>query len=243
VILRGGKEASHSSLAIVNILRRVAAELEIPQDAIQLVATADRDAVGHFLRLAEFIDVAIPRGGEGLIRRVAEEAAMPVIKHFAGNCHVYVDGAADLKMAAEIVVNSKCQRMGVCNACESLLVHSAVASTFLPYVAELLHKVGVEVRGDTATLANVPGAVPATQDDYRTEYLGPIISVKVVESLEEAVLHINEYGSGHTDAIVTQSLDAARAFAAGVDSAAVMVNASTRFSRRWRIWSRRRNRY
>ncbi|MCA9266925.1 MAG: glutamate-5-semialdehyde dehydrogenase [Planctomycetales bacterium] len=230
VILRGGKEAAHSSQAIVQLLHSAAAECGLPQDAVQLVATADRDAVGHFLALAELIDVAIPRGGEGLIRRVAQEAAMPVIKHFSGNCHVYVDASADLEMAAAITVNAKCQRYGVCNAAESLLVHREVAETFLPAVAAQLHGHGVELRGDPLTCDLVDAAVPATEDDFYTEFLAPIMSVKVVASLEEAIEHINKYGSGHTDAIVTRDYDAARRFTAQVDSAAVVVNASTRFN-------------
>ena len=230
VILRGGKEAAHSSRAIVEILSEVAAPLGIPADAVQLVGTSDRDAVGYFLGLSESIDVAIPRGGESLIRRVAEEARMPVIKHFSGNCHVYVDQAADLEMAESITVNSKCQRLGVCNACESLLVHEAIADTFLPAVSEVLGAEGIEIRGDERTCQLVPAAVKAEEDDYFTEYLGPIIAVRVVDSLEQAILHINHYGSQHTDAIVSGDVSAAREFLARVDSAAVMVNASTRFN-------------
>lgn len=230
VILRGGKEAAHSSRAIVDLLTEEAAKLGLPDGSVQLVSTPDREAVGHFLALAEYIDVAIPRGGEGLIRRVAAEAKMPVIKHFTGNCHVYVDRAADLDMAERIVVNSKCQRLGVCNACESLLVHADAAKTFLPRVGRALVERGIEIRGDAPTRALVTGAKEATEEDYATEYLGPIISVKVVDSLDAAIGHINQYGSHHTDAIVTGDLPAARRFVAEVDSAAVMVNASTRFN-------------
>ena len=230
VILRGGKEAAHSSRAIVDLLREVAGRVGVPQDAIQLVTTTDRAAVGHFLGLPQYIDVAIPRGGAGLIRRVAAEAKMPVIKHFEGNCHVYVDDSADLGMAVEITKNSKCQRMGVCNACESLLVHAEIAERFLPLVDRALEEQGVEIRGDVATCQLVSRAVAATEEDFRTEYLGPKISVKVVPAITDAVEHINQYGSHHTDAIVTQSLTAARLFAAAVDSSAVIVNASTRFN-------------
>lgn len=230
VILRGGKEAAHSSRAIVEILTETAVEHGLPADAIHLVATADRAAVGHFLSLPELIDVAIPRGGESLIRRVADEAQMPVIKHFTGNCHVYVDRAADLAMAERITVNAKCQRMGVCNACESLLVHRDVAMDFLPRIAAALAQHGVEIRGCEATCRLVPTARPATNDDYAAEFLGPVISVKVVESLDAAIGHINRFGSQHTDAIVTGDLAAARAFTVRVDSSAVMVNASTRFN-------------
>jgi glutamate-5-semialdehyde dehydrogenase len=230
VILRGGKEAVHSNRAIVDLLREAASEAGLPVDALQLVGTADRDAVGHLLSLAEYISVAIPRGGEGLIRRVAEEARMPVIKHYTGNCHVYVDRAADLDMAERIAVNSKCQRMGVCNAAESLLVHADVAGEFLPRVGRALTCRGIEIRGDEHVRRLVPEAVEVREEDYSTEYLGPIISCKVVESLDEAIEHINRYGSQHTDSIVTGDLAAAREFAARVDSSAVMINASTRFN-------------
>ena len=230
VILRGGKEAAHSSRAIVDVLKEVAAEEGLPPAALHLVETADRAAVGHFLSLPQYIDVAIPRGGESLIRRVADEAKMPVIKHFTGNCHVYVDASADLEMAERIVVNSKCHRLGVCNACESLLVHESIAPKFLPRIGEALSSRGIEIRGDKATQKHIAGAKEATNEDYATEYLGPIISVKVVPSLEEAVAHISRYGSQHTDAIVTSDLASARKFAATVDSSAVMINASTRFN-------------
>lgn len=230
VILRGGKEAAHSSRAIVDLLSQAAQANGVPTDAVQLVATTDRQAVGHFLALDEYIDVAIPRGGEGLIRRVSEEARMPVIKHFAGNCHVYVDAECDLEMAEHLVVNSKCQRLGVCNACESLLVHADVAAQFLPRVAEALAAHDVEIRGDERCCRQVPAARPATEEDYFAEFLAPIISVRVVDSLAAAVADINRFGSHHTDAIVTSNLKAARAFAAQVDSSAVMVNASTRFN-------------
>jgi glutamate-5-semialdehyde dehydrogenase len=230
VILRGGKEAMHSSRAIVDLLQKAAGESGLPEDAVQLVTTTDRDAVGHFLRMPQYIDLAIPRGGEGLIRRVAAEAKMPVIKHFDGNCHVYVDAEADLDMAREIVINSKCQRMGVCNAAESLLVHSDVAAEFLPEAAAALAKHGVEIRGDQRTCELVDAAKPATEADYAAEFLGPVISACVVGSVDEAIQHINRYGSHHTDAIVTGDSAAAAKFTAGVDSAAVMVNASTRFN-------------
>jgi glutamate-5-semialdehyde dehydrogenase len=232
VILRGGKEAAHSSAAIVQIMQDAAADVGLPADAIHLVNTADRNAVGHFLTLPEFIDVAIPRGGESLIRRVAAEAKMPVIKHFTGNCHIYVDASADLAMAEQITINAKCQRMGVCNACESLLVHAKVADTFLPRIGPALADHGIELRADERSRPRllVQEAKPATEEDYATEFLGPIISIRVVDSLSQAIEHINRYGSKHTDAIVTQDLAAAREFTARVDSSAVMVNASTRFN-------------
>jgi len=230
VILRGGKEAAYSSHAIVEILREISRQVGIPEDAVQLVSTTDRAAVGHFLALPEYLDVAIPRGGEGLIRRVTREAQMPVIKHYDGNCHVYVDKSADLDMAVAIVKNSKCQRMGVCNACESLLVHAAVAEPFLAMMDQAFQSHAVEVRGDAETCRIIRRAKPVTPEDYRTEYLGPTISCRVVASVAEAVEHINQYGSHHTDAIVTEDLSAARQFTAAVDSSAVLVNASTRFN-------------
>ncbi len=230
VILRGGKEAIHSNQAIVEILEAAAEDVGLPAHAVQLVSTTDREAVGHFLGLDKYIDLAIPRGGESLIRRVAAEAKMPVIKHFTGNCHVYIDQAADPDMAEQITVNSKCQRLGVCNAAESLIVHAAVAPKLLPRIAEALIAQGIEIRGDAKTCKIVPQAKAASEEDFAAEYLAPIISVKVVDDLEAATAHINRYGSKHTDAIVTNDLAAARQFVAGVDTAAVMVNASTRFN-------------
>ncbi len=230
VILRGGKEAIHSNRAIADLLSEAALDVGLPADAVQLVSTTDREAVGHFLALDQYISVAIPRGGEGLIRRVVADAKMPVIKHFNGNCHLYVDVAADLAMAEQILINSKCQRMGVCNALESLLVHAQVAKQFLPRAAKALGERAVEIRGDERTRAIVPSATAATEEDYAAEYLGPIISACVVDSLDDAIEHINRYGSKHTDAIVTSNLDAAGRFTAAVDSSAVVVNASTRFN-------------
>jgi glutamate-5-semialdehyde dehydrogenase len=230
VILRGGKEAIHSNTALHLLLQDELARCGLPADAVQLVATTDRQAVGHLLAMSEYIDLAIPRGGKSLIARVASEAKMPVIKHFDGVCHVYVDAAADLEMAVRIVLNAKCQRPGTCNAAESLLVHAAVANAFLPRIANALAAGGVELRGCPETRKRVPAAKPATEDDYRTEYLDLKMSVKVVASLVEAVSHIVTYGSHHTDAIITRDLNAAREFTRMVDSAAVMVNASTRFN-------------
>jgi len=230
VILRGGKEASHSNAAIAEVLAEAAAEAGLPGDAVQLIATTDREAVGQLLRMPESIDVVIPRGGEGLIRRVAEEARMPVIKHYAGNCHVYVDRAADPDVAERVVVNAKCQRMGVCNAAESLVVHAEAAPAMLARLAGALAARGIEIRGDERTRKWFAPAKKATEEDYGTEYLGPVISVKVVDSLDEAIEHVNRYSSRHTEAIVTGDLEAARQFAARIDSSAVMINASTRFN-------------
>src|SRR3954447_8233871 len=217
VILRGGKEAMHSSQAIVELLNEAADDVGLPADAVQLVSTTDRAAVGKFLAMPQYIDLAIPRGSEGLIRRVAAEAKMPVIKHFTGTCHVYVDAAADLAMAQQIVLNSKCQRMGVCNAAESLLVHADVAGEFLPVLGKALAEQGVEIRGDERTCELFPAAKPATDADFGTEFLGPVISSRVVGSLDEAIDHINRYGSKHTDAIITSDDAAGREFATRVD--------------------------
>jgi glutamate-5-semialdehyde dehydrogenase len=230
VILRGGKEAMASNRALADLLTEALKTVGLPRDAVQLVETTDREAIGHFLKLRDQIDVAIPRGGRSLIERVAAEATMPVLKHFDGVCHVYVDASADLKMAEDILINSKCQRPGVCNAAESLLVHRDVAARFLPQVAKSLRVKGVEMRGCERTRSLITDARPATEEDYRTEYLDLILSVKVVDSLAAAIEHIETYGSHHTDTIVTNDLSAAREFTARVDSAAVLVNASTRFN-------------
>ncbi len=230
IILRGGKEAAHSSRRIVESIRAALAECGLPVDAVQLVDVAERAAVGTFLAFDDLIDLAIPRGGESLIRRVCGEARMPVLKHFSGNCHVYVDRAADLAMAEAITVNAKCQRMGVCNAAESLLVHRDVAERFLPGVAAALAAQGVEIVGDVATRRLVPAAGVATDADWGTEFLGPKLSVAVVDSLDAAIDHINRFGSRHTDAIVTGDAAAAERFANRVDTAVALVNASTRFN-------------
>jgi glutamate-5-semialdehyde dehydrogenase len=230
VILRGGKEAHRSNLALGAILTEALEGTGLPRDAVQLVQTTDRVAVGHFLKLHEQIDVAIPRGGRSLIERVTAEATMPVLKHFDGICHVYVDRSADFDMAERILINSKCQRPGVCNAAETLLVHRDAAAAFLPRAARSLRERGVELRCCERSRALVPDARPATDDDFRTEYLDLILSVKVVDTLSEAIDHIEAYGSHHTDVIVTNDLPAASAFTTRVDSAAVLVNASTRFN-------------
>jgi glutamate-5-semialdehyde dehydrogenase len=230
VILRGGKEAHRSNQALGALLSEALAGTGLPRDAVQVVQTTDREAVGHFLRMHEQIDLAIPRGGRSLIERVAAEATMPVLKHFDGICHVYVDNSADFDMAERILINSKCQRPGVCNAAETLLVHRDAAATFLPRVAKSLREKGVELRACERSRALVPESRPATEDDFRTEYLDLILSVKVVDSIADAIDHIEAYGSHHTDAIITNNLAAATAFTAGVDSAAVLVNASTRFN-------------
>jgi glutamate-5-semialdehyde dehydrogenase len=230
VILRGGKEALHSNRALHAVLEEALRAAELPADAVQLVATPDREAVGRLLSLDRWIDLVIPRGGESLIRRVAAEARMPVLKHYQGNCHVYVDRAADLDMALKILLNAKCQRPGVCNAAESLLVHADVAEAFLPRAGAALAARGVEMRGCAETRRLIAEAKPATDADDAAEFLALILSIKVVQNLDDAVDHIARYGSQHTEAIVTNDLRAAERFTAAVDSAAVMVNASTRFN-------------
>jgi glutamate-5-semialdehyde dehydrogenase len=230
VILRGGKESIHSNKAIAEALRQGGASAGMPPDAVQLVATADRDAVRELVQMVGRVDLAIPRGGESLIRAVVEQARVPVIKHYKGVCHVFVDASADLAMAAAIVENAKCQRPGVCNALECLLVHRQAAEAFLPLVAKRLVARGCEMRGDEAARRIVPAMVPATESDWYTEYLALILNVKVVGSTGEAIAHINHYGSHHSDAIVTADPAAAAAFTREVDSAAVYVNASTRFT-------------
>jgi glutamate-5-semialdehyde dehydrogenase len=229
ILLRGGREALHSNAALHRVLRDCLRDCELPEDTVQLVETGDRAAVGHLLKLNDLIDLVIPRGGEGLIRRVADEARMPVLKHYKGICHVFVERSADLDRAERIVLNAKCQRPGVCNAMECLLVDEAVAELLLPRLAAGLRRRGVELRGCPVTCRLVPEAVPVRPEDFDTEFLDLVLSIKVVAGLEEAIAHVNRHGSGHTDAIVTNDLAAARRFTAAVDSAAVMVNASTRF--------------
>jgi glutamate-5-semialdehyde dehydrogenase len=230
VILRGGSEARHSNQALHKVLKAALAAEGLPEDAVQLVETTDRAAVGEFLKMGSLIDVTIPRGGRSLIERVTNEATMPVIKHFDGICHVYVDASADAQMAEEIIVNSKCQRPGVCNAAETLLIHQDAASELWPRLAAALRKNKVELRCCDRSAAMIEQAVPATEEDFHTEYLDLILSVKIVDSIEDAAEHIRTYGSGHTESIVTRCLLAAQYFQDHVDSSAVMINASTRFN-------------
>ncbi len=230
VILRGGKEALHSNIALHRVLSDALIETGMPEHAVQLVQSTERQIVGELLKRGDRIDVTIPRGGKSLIERVAAEATMPVIKHFDGICHLYVDKTADQQMALAILKDSKCQRPGVCNALECLLVHQDIAESFLPKVGALLQTEQVEIRGCDRTRQLITWAKPATDGDYRTEYLDLKISMKVVDDLTAAINHIEEYGSHHTDSIVTNDLSAANRFTAEVDSAAVMVNASTRFN-------------
>jgi glutamate-5-semialdehyde dehydrogenase len=234
-ILRGGSEAIHSNLALWKLVQAALLEAGLPPDAVQLVQTTDRAAVGHLIASPDAVDVIIPRGGKGLIERISREAKVPVIKHLDGNCHVYVDAKVDLALALRVTDNAKTQKYSPCNAAESLLVHRDVAAAFLPRIGALFAAKGVEMRCDAAALAllrEVPDAklVEATEQDWSEEYLAPIISVKLVEDLDEAIAHVNRYGSHHTDAILTDSHTAAMRFVREVDSASVMVNASTRFA-------------
>ena len=229
-VLRGGAESFHSNQAIAVALRQALRTSGLPDAAVSTIPVADRAGVDAMLQLDRYIDVIIPRGGETLIRKIVESSRIPVIKHAKGVCHVYVDEAADEAMAERIVLNAKCQRPATCNAMETLLVHERVAPTFLPGITKRLQEAKVEIRGDERTRAIVPGVKPATEEDWSTEYLDLILSVKVVRSLEEAVEHISRYGSAHSDAIVTNDPTHAERFVSEVDSAAVFVNASTRFT-------------
>jgi len=230
-ILRGGKEAVHSNRAIAACVQAGLPKTGLDPAAVQLVQTTDRAAVRELLQKEGRIDLCIPRGGESLIRAVVDQARIPVIKHYTGNCHVYVDAACDADMAEAIVVNAKAQRLGVCNAAETLLVHTDHEhSGLLKRLCEALIDAGIEVRGDARVCAVVPDAKTATEADWATEYLGPIIAVRIADDLDQAIRHINHYGSRHTDAIVTSDLATAEAFVERVDSADVMVNCSTRFS-------------
>lgn len=230
VILRGGKEALHSNMAIAKAMQKGGETKGMPSNAIQLIPTTDREAVKVMCQMTDYLDLIIPRGGEGLIKAVTEMAHVPVIKHYKGVCHTYVDAAADLDMAWKIAENAKCQRPGVCNAMETLLVHKDVAEAFLPKMGEILEARGVELRGDETTCKHIPSAKPATEADWHEEYLEMILAIRVVDDVAAAISHINQYGSSHSDAIVTQDAKAEKTFLAEVDSASVYVNASTRFS-------------
>ena len=230
VILRGGSEAKHSNLAVAEALQAGGRKKGLPEHAVQLVTTTDREAVRELVQLEGRVDLAIPRGGEGLIRAVVENARVPVIKHYKGVCHIYVDAAADADMALRIIENAKCQRPGVCNAVEKVLIHEQVAVSFLPRMADELKARGVELRGDEAACRMRPELKPATEADWTAEYLDLVLTVKIVPSLEAAIAHINTYGSHHSDAIITGDEATGRHFTQDVDSATVYVNASTRFT-------------
>jgi glutamate-5-semialdehyde dehydrogenase len=229
-ILRGGSEAIHSNRALAAVLRAAFAEAGVPEDALQLVPTTEREIVDALLEREGEIDLVIPRGGESLIRRVAEKSRIPVIKHYNGICHVYLDEFAEPKMAREIALNSKCQRVSVCNAAETLLIHAKLAKTVLPDVLGALAAHGVELRACERTRAEFPSALAASEQDYRTEWLAKTMSVRVVDSLDQAIDHIRRYGSNHTETIVTQDVTRAREFLRRVNSSSVFVNASTRFA-------------
>jgi glutamate-5-semialdehyde dehydrogenase len=229
-ILRSGSESFHSARAIAASLRRGIRDAGLPKDAVQLVPTRDREAVGMMLRMADLIDIIVPRGGKGLIERVQREARMPVIAHLEGNCHVYIHAAADTAKAHAIAMNAKMRRTGVCGAAETLLIDRAVAKQVLPAILADLHHAGCEIRGDETVRALDPQAKAATEQDWFTEYLDAILAVRVVDGLDAAIAHINRYGSHHTDAIVTEDAAAAETFLARVDSAIVLHNASTQFA-------------
>lgn len=230
VILRGGSDALTSNQAIVAVIQEALTDAGLPSDSIQLLSDTSHETAERFMRLNEYVDVLIPRGGAGLIRTVVEKSTVPVIETGTGNCHIYVDEFADVTMAADIIENAKTQRLGVCNACESLVVHSKIAKEAIPVICNKLTTHKVEIRGDIRSMACDARIKEATEQDYGTEYLDAIISVKIVDSLEEAIEHINTYNTGHSEAIITADYNNARVFLDEVDAAAVYVNASTRFT-------------
>lgn len=230
VILRGGKEAIHSNLAIVQALQQGGERAGLPKHAVQLIETTDREAVRELVQMDDRLDVVIPRGGESLIRAVVEHARVPVLKHYKGVCHVFVDATAKQEQALAIIENAKCQRPSVCNAMECLLIHEAIAESFLPKIAAFAQRCGVTLHGCAATCRQLASAVPATEHSWSTEYLTLDLSVRIVKDLKAAIAHINTYGSHHSDAIVTEDARAAKKFLKEVDSSAVYVNASTRFT-------------
>lgn len=229
-ILRGGSEALNSNRAIAACIQQGLAATGLPDDAVQVIDTADRAAVGELIRMAEYVDVIVPRGGKGLIERISREARVPVIKHLDGVCHVYIDDRADIDKAVAVAFNAKTQRYGTCNTLETLLVAEGIAERALPLLGRMYQGAGVELRGCARVRDLVPGVKVATEDDWRAEYLAPILAVRVVRDMEEAMDHIARYGSAHTDAIVTEDYSRARRFLREVDSSSVMVNASTRFA-------------
>ena len=229
-LLRGGSEALHSNRRIAEILRQAFGESGIPEDAVQLIPHADRKLVDLLLECEDEIDLVVPRGGEGLIRHVTEHSRIPVIKHYKGVCHVYIDGACDPKMARDITLNSKCQRVAVCNAAETLLVHASLADSLLPDLVGELCGLGIEVRGCERTQERCKTVTPASDEDWSEEYLAKILSVRVVDSMDQAIAHIRHYGSNHTETIVTEDLRRAREFVRRVNSSCVLVNASTRLA-------------
>ena len=230
VILKGGSDAIHSNLAIASVIREALKAASLPEDAIQLIGDTSRETATAMMKLNGYIDVLIPRGGAGLIRTVVQNSTVPVIETGTGNCHIYVDETADLDMALKIIINAKTQRVGVCNACESIILHEAVLDAFTGKLEEALKEHHVEVRADEAVCDRMESAVKATQEDWGTEYLDYIVSIKTVSGIEEAIAHINQYNTGHSEAIITRDYDHAQKFLDEVDAAAVYVNASTRFT-------------
>ncbi|KEQ14931.1 gamma-glutamyl phosphate reductase [Endozoicomonas montiporae] len=230
VILRGGSESIASNQAIAACVQKGLAKAGLPEAAVQVVETTDRVAVGTLIAMPEYVDVIVPRGGKGLIERISKDARVPVIKHLDGICHVYLDDRADVSKAVNIAINAKTHRYGVCNAMETLLVHQSVADQLLPELATQYREIGVELRGCSEVCRILPDAVAATEEDWVTEYLGPVLSIKVVADMDEAIAHINRYGSHHTDAMVTEDYSRSRRFLREVDSSSVMINASTRFA-------------
>ena len=229
-ILRGGSEAIHCNQALAKLVHEGLQKAGLPTSAVQVIETTDRAAVGELITMKQYVDVIVPRGGKGLIERISNDARIPVIKHLDGNCHVYIDDEADFAKALPILENSKTQRLGTCNTAESLLIARSVASSMLPKLADMLTAKGIEIRGCAKTCALVAQAKPATEEDFYTEYLDAIISCKVVDGIDEAITHINQHSSQHTEAIVTENYTKARRFLREVDSSSVMVNASTRFA-------------
>lgn len=229
-ILRGGSESIHSNRAIAACISKGLAEAGLPETAVQVVETTDRAAVGELITMKAYVDVIVPRGGKSLIERISAEATIPVIKHLDGICHVYIDGKADVEKAVAIALNAKTHRYGVCNAMETLLVAESIAPLVLPMLAEKYAEKGVELRGCLKTCSLVTNAMRATEEDWHTEYLAPVLSIKVVADMDEAIAHINQYSSAHTESIVTEDYTLARRFLREVDSSSVMVNASTRFA-------------
>ncbi len=230
VILKGGSDALHSNRAIVAVLKEALAACGLPETSVQLIESTDRQVTARFMKMNGYVDVLIPRGGAGLIRTVVRESTVPVIETGTGNCHIYVDRSADQDMALEILYNAKTQRIGVCNACESLVIHEDILAEFLPKAAARLAERQVELRGDERAQAACESVIPATEEDWGTEYLDYILSVKTVSGLEEAIAHINRYNTGHSEAIITKDYDNAQKFLDEIDAAAVYVNASTRFT-------------
>lgn len=230
VILRGGSDCIHSNIALINVIRKALEDAGVTPYAVSLIEDTDREVAREFMRMNKYVDLLIPRGGAGLIRTVVENATIPVIETGTGNCHIYVDESADLNKALSIIKNAKLQRLGVCNACESLVIHKNIAGKAIPAIAAMLKENDCEIRGDEAAMSFSPDIVKANEEDYGTEYLAKIISAKVVDSLDDAIEHINNYSTGHSEAIITEDYESSQRFLNEIDSACVYVNASTRFT-------------